>query len=235
MPSAAPHVRRARGHGQGFTIVELLVVVAVVATLVGILVPAVGMARRASMETGCLANMRSMTAALQGYLNLNGEHFPLSSHSTEDIARADAWVNSLVSYGFQGDARRCPADPYAESRITTYATNTFFEPLVAGIDFDPFSGQALPGGRTQARTRLSQVPHPDRTFWAVEMDGQGFVDHVHSVGWHSAAEIRAAVAVERHGDHANYAFPDGHVAPVNWNRIETDFTQGRSPFDPETP
>jgi prepilin-type N-terminal cleavage/methylation domain-containing protein len=164
MHAPAHRTRRARGHGQGFTLVELLVVVAIVAVLMGILIPSVGLARRTAQETHCLSNMRAMTAALQGYLNVNAEQFPISSHTTGDVARADAWVQSLVSFGFDGDVRTCPADPYAASRPTSYATNTYFEPLVAGIDFDPFGGQPLPGGRTRARTRLTQVPYPDRTF-----------------------------------------------------------------------
>jgi prepilin-type N-terminal cleavage/methylation domain-containing protein len=48
-------VGRTAGRGQGFTLVELLVTVAVVALLVGLLVPAMGAVRRSSLETKCLS------------------------------------------------------------------------------------------------------------------------------------------------------------------------------------
>ncbi len=221
--------------GQGFTLVELLVTVAVVALLIGLLVPAMGAVRRSSLETKCLSNLRQMAIALHSYLNSQDEQFPISSHTTGSVSRSDAWLQSLASHGFDGAVRRCPADPYSEERPTSYAINTYFEPLVAGIDFDPFTSQLLPGGRTSAVSRLPQIPAPAKTFWAMETEGAGLIDHIHSVGWTSSAEIKAAIAVLRHGEGSNVLFADGHVAGVTWMRMEIDFTEGRNPFNPETP
>jgi prepilin-type N-terminal cleavage/methylation domain-containing protein/prepilin-type processing-associated H-X9-DG protein len=233
MPNAMRTRRRATaGRGQGFTLVELLVTAAIIAILVGLLVPAVGALRRSSLELRCLSNLRQMAVSLHSYMNANAERFPISSHTTGSLDDPSAWINSMAAHGFDGDVRRCPADPSAELRPTSYATNTFFEPLVAGIDFDPFSGGPLPGGRTAAVTRLVQAPHPDRTFWAVEVPGEGLIDHLHSVGWTEPEEIEAAVAVRRHGASSNTLFADGHAGTVDWMRLKTDFKAGRNPFDP---
>jgi prepilin-type N-terminal cleavage/methylation domain-containing protein len=52
---------------KGFTIVELLVVVAIIALLIAILLPAIGKARDAALVTQSLGNLRNMAAAAAAY------------------------------------------------------------------------------------------------------------------------------------------------------------------------
>ena len=53
--------------GRGFTIVELLVVVSIIALLIAILLPAIGKARDAALVTQSLANLRNLSAANSAY------------------------------------------------------------------------------------------------------------------------------------------------------------------------
>jgi len=55
-------------HRRGMTLVELLVVVAVVGLLVALLLPAVQSAREAARRTSCMNNLRNMGCALHGHL-----------------------------------------------------------------------------------------------------------------------------------------------------------------------
>jgi prepilin-type N-terminal cleavage/methylation domain-containing protein/prepilin-type processing-associated H-X9-DG protein len=60
----------------GFTLVELLVVVGIVAVLIAMIMPALNKAREAAKKVQCLSNLRQLTVAAQMFANANKQSPP---------------------------------------------------------------------------------------------------------------------------------------------------------------
>ena len=65
----------------GFTLIELLVVISIIALLVGILLPALGAARRTATRIKCLSQMRQIGVARQAYATDNKDFMIIGSVS----------------------------------------------------------------------------------------------------------------------------------------------------------
>jgi prepilin-type N-terminal cleavage/methylation domain-containing protein/prepilin-type processing-associated H-X9-DG protein len=72
--------------GRAFTLVELLVVISVIGLLMGLLVTALGKARKSANRTYCMANLHQIGIAMRSYLDDNRDIFPICS--------AMPWVNT---------------------------------------------------------------------------------------------------------------------------------------------
>ncbi len=72
--------RTHNGSTAGFTLVELLVVVATIGILIGTLLPALGQARLAARDTACMSNLRQITVGMLAY---EADHGRLPPHAVE--------------------------------------------------------------------------------------------------------------------------------------------------------
>ena len=197
-----------------FTLVELLVVIAVIGALIALLLPAVQQARLVAQRAQCASNMRQMGIALHRFADLNGGRFPQDAHGTGGAGKA--WIVTLAPFVENlNDIRYCPSDEKASVRGTSYGVNNFM------------TSKTAPG----AIRNFFKLPSPSKTIVGLEFANTVATggDHVHFTKWFSSTnvanqtvyqEIRKEVQPDRHVTDANYLYGDGHVEAIPDDTIE---------------
>jgi len=81
----------------GFTLVELLVVIGIIAVLISILLPTLNRAREAANRVSCLSNLRTIHQMLLIYANQNKDQVPLGCLGTTATGSAVEQNNYFIS------------------------------------------------------------------------------------------------------------------------------------------
>jgi prepilin-type N-terminal cleavage/methylation domain-containing protein/prepilin-type processing-associated H-X9-DG protein len=196
---------RGRRHA-GFTLVELVIVVAIIAFLAALLLPALSRAREKSKAVLCLSNLRQWNLALSLYLHDNNDAIPRRGQGIQplhDIDRPEDWFNALppliglptyetmatnASIPGPGDASVyvCPtARATTNDYFLSYAMNFYLSPTLRPTPH-----------------RLSEIPRPSSLAFMAD-GGCAFSSTVPSSQPYS---VQA-----RHARRANVTFLDGHA------------------------
>lgn len=233
----------------GFTLVELLVVIALVAILAALLLPALTRARKSAKRTVCGNNLRQINLGLRMYADDSSDTSPwvgrgtnrLLMHCYKELMKNYVGLNGPAAPGEKVFA--CPADTFYYDFITgeshyvpqplhsisnvyysSYAFNGANQIIFTNTPGIPgiASGQ-LPG---IGGMKLSQVMHPDKTALVFEAPAAC------PFSWH---DPKRPLPVGREKPLFNNAkdmvsFVDGHVSYIkmywNTNMVRTSGPSG---------
>lgn len=110
---AAP-TRTLRSCRAGFSLIELLVVMSIIALLIGILLPALGPAMNAGRQTRCAANLRGIGQGIELYKNDFREVYPVARYMPQPWLSGDPAPSFNVAVGNYIEplsmAYQCPGD-----------------------------------------------------------------------------------------------------------------------------
>jgi len=150
----------------GFTLVELLVVIAIIGTLVGLLLPAVQVAREAARRSSCTNNLRQLAIAFHNYESARKLLPPLKRSS--NCTAAPNNEATMAQRSWAADAL-----PYVEE-ATLLAGYNFSQDWWVNADGSPVNGGTAgvldpspTGNRALVRTQIKllqcpSTPVPDR-------------------------------------------------------------------------
>jgi prepilin-type N-terminal cleavage/methylation domain-containing protein/prepilin-type processing-associated H-X9-DG protein len=200
----------------GFTLVELLTVIAILGILAAILFSVLGNVVEKSRSIQCLSNLRQFGVAAHMYADDNAGRLPSSSHHREEDGSSLSWTETLETYLGPDFIGRCPSVPDHPARIT-YALNDLLT--------ESGDGAGIP---------LTFCRDPALTLLVGEIAPSQSTEHFHfrgaSRGRVSPAMFSSSVHVEGHGSGANYLFVDAHVEALGWPDVQRRLNESEQTF-----
>ncbi len=95
--------------GAGFSLVELLAVIAIIMLLVAVVVPNYGRWMTSAAQARCMGNLRSLHVGLGSYLNDHGDIWPQGPQPTAGAQWSEFWIRTLEPFGITPKTWQCPA------------------------------------------------------------------------------------------------------------------------------
>jgi prepilin-type N-terminal cleavage/methylation domain-containing protein/prepilin-type processing-associated H-X9-DG protein len=225
----------------GFTLVELLLVVAIIGLLAAMLMPALSSAASKGRKAGCLNNLKQLEIAAHLYAGDNDGRLPENQlEPSPETRNTNAWVlgnmassqestnavlirrGKLFPYASQTTLYRCPADP----------SNTRGVPRVRSYSMNGWMGSRY--------MELNSINNGFRTFlretelassapaclWVIADEHEGSIDDAFFLVTMDNSRPFASFPATRHDKGYSLTFADGHAETYKLRDPKTRFSAG---------
>ncbi len=199
-----------------FSLMELMVVMAIIAILVSLLIPTLSSARKKGRAAVCASNLNQLGISAFAFAMDNDRKVPAAGASGSlPYTGSSWWTGSLAGGGYINwteEAMTCPSLPFegdwSDEDFVTYGAPREFNwrnPRPGEIQ-SPYFG-----------FKITQVESPSEFFWyadSAKLSGGVLKQwNTYEYGYKNRGRASALRIHTRHSEKANVWFVDGHVSP----------------------
>ena len=183
---------------RGFTLVEIIVVLAIIMILAAIIFPVYETTMKRAEGTSCVCNLRNLGLAARLYSDDYDDQIVPASLGGPPGYFGTCWDVSIQPYLRNRGILICPSD----DNPATSVPGRVSLPHSYGINF----ALAFVGGYNGSSMRMGQIDEPAQTILFMELLG-----NYRTFGVLYDDDGLEKVAQDRHDGGSNYAFADGHA------------------------
>jgi len=218
-----------------FTLLELVLVIAIIAVLAALLLPALGKSKTKAEGMTCASNLRQLSLAWVLYADDNGELLVNNHGVPETLARRQTWANNVEDWLDGPDNTNTiyltdsKLGPYANRSAKIYKCPSDREPAANGPRIRSMSMNAMVGNPGELTNRFNplyvqfykaaQVPNPSMIFVFLDehcdtLNDGFFVNRLEDYRWGN-------MPGSYHNGAVNLSFVDGHQESHRWIIADT--------------